>query len=91
MSSEKKQTKEPLKGSKTLWLVRLQSLIALLSAAFSALPETQQLLWLKQLLPTPFVILIMLGFALAMAWRRLAEQMEREGQAEQDNEKKDPP
>lgn len=69
---------EPLKKSKTLRLARLHSVMGLFAAALSILPEVQQLLWLRQLVPGPLVLGIMFIFALALAWRRLSDQLDRE-------------
>ena len=75
---------EPLKKSRTLKLARLNGFLGLIAATLSALPEAQQLIWLKQLVPGPFVVAIMLAFALALSWRRLSDQLDKEQNEEKE-------
>ena len=65
-------SEEPLKCSGTLFIARLQALAAFVSAFFLALPDAAQLVWLGDYLPGPSAVILFLGFACALAWRRLA-------------------
>ena len=66
-----------LEKSKTLLIARLQVLAAFVSAVFMALPEAAHLAWLGAYLPGPMAVLLFLGFALALAWRRLSDDLMR--------------
>ena len=66
---------EPLKSSKTLLIARLQLVAAFVSAVLMALPEAAHLAWLGAYLPGPLATLVFIGFAVALAWRRLESEL----------------